>query len=74
MARFGADGVAEIKDAYQLTLRNAVPVSRAKRARRTTESMKSKVLNLHVRGVVPAAIADQLNISDRRVTDILRAA
>ena len=29
--------------------------------------MKTKVLNLHERGVVPAAIADTLNVSDRRV-------
>jgi len=33
-----------------------------------------EVLNLHKRGVIPAAIADKLNISDRRVNDILRAA
>lgn len=76
VARFGPDGVAEIKDAYELTLLNvsAAPASKAPRARRTTESMKTKVLNLHERGVVPAAIADTLNISDRRVQDILRAA
>ena len=68
------DGVAEIRDAYQVTLRSAVPPSKAKRTRRTTESMKTKVLNLHARGVVPAAISDTLNISDRRVSEILRAA
>ena len=74
VARFGSDGVPEIRDAYQVTLRNAVPPSKAKRARRTTETLKAKVLNLNERGVVPAAIADTLNISDRRVNEILRAA
>ena len=74
--RFSPDGVAEITDAYRLTLLNvsAAPASKAKRARRTSETMKTKVLNLHERGVVPAAIADTLNISDRRVSEILRAA
>ena len=75
-SRFGPDGVSEIKDAYQVTLRNvsAAPVSKAPRRRHTSESMKTKVLNLHQRGVVPAAISDQLNISDRRVSEILKAA
>ena len=59
-----------------MTLRNvcAAPASKAPKKRHTSESMKVKVLNLHSRGVVPAAIADTLNISDRRVSDILRAA
>ena len=76
VARFGSDGVAEIKDAYQVTLRNvsAAPESKAPRKRHTSESMKVKVLNLHSRGVVPAAISDQFNISDRRVRYIFRAA
>ena len=74
--RFSPDGVSEIRDAYQVTLLNMspAPTSKAPRTRRTTESMKTKVLNLHERGVVPAAIADTLNISDRRVSAILRAA
>ena len=74
--RFSPDGVPEIRDAYQVTLLNvsAAPTSKAPKTRRTTESMKTKVLNLHERGVVPAAIADTLNISDRRVSEILRAA
>ena len=74
VARFGSDGVAEIKDAYRVTLRNAAPTSKAPRRRHTSESMKAKVLNLRDRGVVPAQIADSLNISDRRVSDILKAA
>ena len=74
--RFGPDGVGDVRDAYDVKLRNvsAAPQSRAPRRRRTSESMKTKVLNLHERGVVPAAIADTLNITDRRVADILRAA
>jgi transcriptional regulator len=50
-----------------------VEVVRAGR-RRTTECLRVKVLNLHERGVVPAAIADTLNVSDRRVKEIVRAA
>ena len=74
VARFGPDGVAEIRDAYQVTMRSAPPTSKAPKRRHTTETLKAKVLNLHERGVVPAAIADQLNISDKRVSAILKAA
>ena len=74
VARFGLDGVPEIRDAYQVTLRSAVPTSKAPKRRHTTETMKTKVLNLRDRGVLPAQIADTLNISDRRVSDILKAA
>jgi DNA-binding NarL/FixJ family response regulator len=34
-------------------------------------ALRTEVLELHGRGLVPAAIADLLNISDRRVKDFL---
>jgi len=74
--RFGPDFVKETAEAYGIDLRNvsARPKSAEKRTRRTTETLKTKVLNLHARGVVPTAIADVLNVSDRRVKEILGAA
>lgn len=39
--------------------------------RPTTPSMTEQVIDLADRGLVPAAIADALNISDRRVAEIL---
>jgi DNA-binding NarL/FixJ family response regulator len=41
------------------------------RHRRTTRALESQVLELARRGLVRAAIADQLNIGDRRVREIL---
>jgi hypothetical protein len=46
----------------------------AKCQRRTGPTVKAQVLELHGRGLVPAAIADTLNMSDRRVAEILKAA
>jgi hypothetical protein len=45
-----------------------------KRRRRSTPNLKGQVLDFHLRGVMPTAIADTLNVSDRRVNEILRAA
>jgi hypothetical protein len=42
-----------------------------KRRRRTTVDLRDSVLALRDRGLIGAAIADTLNISDRRVTEIL---
>ena len=74
--RFGPAMVKETVAVFGVDLRNVVaaPKTTGKRTRRTTETLKAKVLNLHERGVIPAAIADQLNVSDRRVKEILRAA
>jgi hypothetical protein len=74
--RFGLEFVKATAEAFGIYLRNvaAVPKSTEKKTRRTTETLRAKVLNLHERGVVPAAIADTLNVSDRRVAQILRAA
>jgi len=51
----------------------AAPKSTAKRQRRTTSSLREQILGLHRRGLVPAAIADTLSVSDRRVKEILTA-
>jgi hypothetical protein len=40
-----------------------------KRRRRTTPTLRAQVAALRRRGMVPSAIADTLNISDRRVAD-----
>jgi hypothetical protein len=71
--RFGAECVAETASAFGGKVAFA-PRSGAKRQRRTTVSLRDQVLALHGRGVVAAAIADRLNVSDRRVANILKAA
>ena len=43
-----------------------------KRRRRTSEQLRREVAELRGRGMVPLAIADSLNVSDRRVSEILR--
>ena len=48
--------------------------TKAKRQRRSTPNVKGQVLELHSRGVVTPAIADTLNLSDRRVKEIIRTA
>ena len=47
---------------------------RSSRRRPTTDALRVQVLQLHERGVVTTAIADALNISDRRVRELLRDA
>jgi hypothetical protein len=44
------------------------------RRRPTTPTVREDVLTLHARGLLPAAIADVLNLADRRVKDIIRKA
>jgi hypothetical protein len=46
----------------------------APRQRRTNEDLTAQVLELRDRNHLPATIADTLNVSDRRVTAILRDA
>jgi hypothetical protein len=71
--RFGSECVAET--ARQLgSAVTPVPKSAAKRQWRMNSSVREQVLGLHRRGVVPAAIADTLNLSGRRVREILNAA
>lgn len=49
-------------------------ITPGKPGRRTTPTLREDVLTLHARGMVPTAIADVLNLKDRRVADIIRAA
>ncbi|HEY2373270.1 MAG TPA: hypothetical protein VGH82_12150 [Gaiellaceae bacterium] len=49
-------------------------VEKPKRQRRSGPTVKTQILELHSRRVVPSAIADTLNVSDRRVQTILAAA
>ena len=47
------------------------PEDTTKRGRATTRTTEAEVLALRDRGLVPSAIADALNLSDRRVRSIL---
>lgn len=49
-------------------------IKAGKQGRRTTPTLREDVMALHARGMVPSAIADVLNLKDRRVADILRKA
>jgi hypothetical protein len=51
--------------------RNGKPA--ATRQRRTTPDLQRQVTALRALGMVPAAIADTLNISDRRCRELIRA-
>jgi hypothetical protein len=69
--RYGGEGIAEVAGCYEMkpAFKEAKRLERseAKRNRRSSAELKAEVLELHGRGLVPAAIADVLNISDRRV-------
>ncbi len=61
--RFGREGVSEIADAYGMTATAAeLAEAGGKRRRRTTDTLRAQVVALHERGIVPAAIADSLNV------------
>jgi hypothetical protein len=62
---------AEIALARRKARKKATP---QKRRRPTTAPMRTQVLELYERGLILAAIADTLNVSDRRVQEILRDA
>ena len=67
--------VSVTADAEKLRKHEARFADTAKKLRRrSTPNLKGQVLELHSRGVVPAAIADTLNVADRRVREIIRAA
>jgi hypothetical protein len=70
--RYGVEGVAETAAAFGIDLRVKRDRARPKRQRRTSANLKAQVLQLHTRGMVPTAIADVLNVSDRRVKELLR--
>jgi hypothetical protein len=72
--RFGGEFVRETAAAFGIDLRAGSVAEKPKRQRRTGPTLKAQVLDLRARGVMPATIADTLNISDRRVASILRDA
>jgi hypothetical protein len=74
-ARFGPEMVAETAvaagiDVRQRSKRQPAP---ARRQRRSSQQITQQVLELRGRGLVVSAIADSLNISDRRARQIIAA-
>lgn len=63
--------VSVVADEKQLRRHEAKFADAPKQRRRSTPNLKGQVLELHSRGVVATAIADQLNIADRRVKEII---
>jgi hypothetical protein len=51
--------------------RRSARAGAAKRQRRSAVDLRRQVLDLHRRGLVVAAIADALNVADRRVQQII---
>ena len=70
--RFGPESVQETADMYGIDLSIRKRTGQPKRRRRTSEELRRDVAELRGRGMVPLAIADTLNVSDRRVSEILR--
>ncbi|HEY2371391.1 MAG TPA: hypothetical protein VGH82_02475 [Gaiellaceae bacterium] len=71
--KFGPECVNETAAQYGVKLER-LAVEKPKRQRRSGPTVKAQVLELHGRGALPAAIADTLNLSDRRVKELLRDA
>jgi hypothetical protein len=69
--RFGVEGVNETASVFGVEMGHVGDEEMPKRHRRTGPTVRQQVLELHGRGAVVAAIADTLNIADRRVKDIL---
>jgi hypothetical protein len=70
--RFGPDMVKVTAEMHGIDLRVKTQTGRPKRRRRTSEELRREVAELRGRGMVPAAIADTLNVADRRVGAIFR--
>jgi len=73
--RLGREGVNEIAAVYRIEL-NASPARQAgpRSKRHTRLALRQQVIELHQRGLLPTAIADALNVSDRRVKEVLSQA
>ena len=63
--------VSVVVDEKRLRRHEAKFADAPKQRRRSTPNLKGQVLELHSRGVVATAIADQLNIADRRLNEII---
>jgi hypothetical protein len=71
--KFGTEGVADVAREYEIDMRRLKKEAKPKLRRRTNDELRGQVLELASRGVVKTAIADALNISDRRIDAILKA-
>ena len=70
--RYGRDCVSETALEYGLAASAAeLAETTGTRRRHTSPSMREQALALQARGVIPAAIADTLNISDKRARQLL---
>jgi len=70
--RYGRDCVSETALEYGLTASAAeLAETTGSRRRHTSMPMRKQALALQARGVIPAAIADTLNISDKRARQLL---
>ena len=77
MERYGSECVAETAAVFGLDLSQAVKRAakpKPSSQRRTTITLRQQVLDLKDRGVIPGGIANVLNISERRVRQLLKAA
>jgi len=70
--RFDREGVNEIAAVYRIEL-NASPARQAgpRSRRHTRPALRQQVIELHQRGVLLTAIAEALNVSDRRINEVL---
>lgn len=73
--RFGPEGVREValKSSTKMSRVAANGPNAPKRRRRTTQDLVEQVTELHTRGLAATAIADTLNLGDRRVREIITA-
>jgi hypothetical protein len=70
--RFGREGVDEIAAVYEIELNASTARQAGPRSKRHTgPALREQVIELHGRGLLPTAIADVLNVSDRRVKEVL---
>jgi hypothetical protein len=69
--RYGTDGVKAVASVCGLDLNVRKVAELPKRRRRTTGQLVEEARLLRDRGMVPGAIADVLNVSDRRVKELL---
>jgi hypothetical protein len=70
--RFGTEAVADVAQEYGVDMRLKKD-AKPKLRRRTNDELRGQVLELASRGVLKTAIADALNVSDRRIDAILKA-
>jgi hypothetical protein len=72
--RYGPDGVKAVASVRRLDLNVRKVAELPKRRRRTTGDLIEEARRLRERGMVTGAIADVLNVPDRRVKELLAEA